>query len=157
MKLADYLQQERISLQMKAKSKEEAIKELCELVKGIPEISDVEKFLQDVFEREKVQTTGIGDGVALPHARSDAAKGIFIAFGRSDEGVEFDSMDGKPVHLLFLIGTSKNSVSVYLKVLARLSRFLREEWFRKKLMSAKDAQEVLEIFREAEKDEPPIA
>jgi PTS system nitrogen regulatory IIA component len=109
---------------------------------------DFDLFLEDVFERERLGTTGIGDGIAIPHARTDAVDQLVIALGRSARGVEFESLDGKKVKLLFLMGTPKGSVSHYLKILAQLTRLLKEGTFRDKLLEARDKEIVVSLFRE---------
>lgn len=150
MKVVDLLKKELIKMQIQSKDKEGAIKELLELMKGQPEVVDWEKFLHDVYEREKLGSTGIGDGIALPHARSEGVKKLIIAFGRNFQGINFDALDGKPVSLIFLIGTPKDDVGTYLKTLAHLSRLLKKEYLRRKLLSAQTPKEVLQAFEEVE-------
>lgn len=152
MKIKDYLKEDRMSLNMKARTKEEAVKELSTLLKNAPEISDFDLFLKDVFERESLKTTGIGSELAIPHARTDAVKSFVIAFGRSAEGVEFDSLDGKPAKLIFLMGTSKGkNLNGYLEILARLTRLLQHESFRKALLQASSPKEIIDEFNKIEK------
>ncbi|MBW2045679.1 MAG: PTS sugar transporter subunit IIA [Deltaproteobacteria bacterium] len=152
MKIKDYLKEERISLNIKARTKEESIKELSILLKDTPEISDFDLFLNDVFERESLKTTGIGGEVAIPHARTDAVKSFVIAFGRSTEGVEFDSLDGEPAKLIFLMGTPKGrNLNGYLEILARLTRLLQRESFRKALLQASSPKEIIGEFNKIEK------
>ncbi len=146
-KISETLKEERIILELKSTSKKEAIRELALVLKGAPEISDFDKFLEDVFQREVLGTTGIGQGVALPHARSEVVNKFAICFGRSKKGIDFGALDEEPVHLIFLIGNPKEDVQNYLKTLAHLSRLLRKEDFREKLIEAKDAKEIIEIFR----------
>jgi fructose-specific phosphotransferase system IIA component len=145
MKILDYLREERMLLELKARTKDEAIRELATLLRDAEEIADFGAFLTDVFEREKLATTGIGNEAAIPHARSDAVNRFVIAFGRSREGVEFDSLDGKPVKLIFLMGTPKEKqLGDYLKVLAHLSRILRARSFRDSLLEASDPEGIKE-------------
>ena len=101
-----------------------------------------------VFEWVKLETTGIGDEIAIPHARTDAVNQLIIAIGRSTNGVEFESLDGRKVKLLFLMGTPKGSVSHYLKMLAQLTRLLKREPFREKLLEAQDGETVVKLFKE---------
>lgn len=151
MKIKDYLKEDRILLNLKAEKKEEAIKEIATLLKDAEEITDFEAFLKDVFERENLGTTGIGHEVAIPHARSNAATGFVIAFGRSPEGVEFDSLDGKAAKLIFLMATPKEKdLSVYLMTLAHLSRLLQKEYFRNLLLQASSQKEIIDHFKKVE-------
>jgi fructose-specific phosphotransferase system IIA component len=151
MKIGDYLEQDRISLDLKAHSKEEAVKEIAALLKSAEEIVDFDTFVKDVFDREKLGTTGIGNEIAIPHARTDAVKEFVIAFGRSSEGVEFNSLDGKPAKLIFLIGTQKEkNLNNYLKTLAHLTRLLKRESFRSLLLKASSPKEIIDEFKKVE-------
>ena len=145
-----YIRKELINLNLISERKEDAIKELARLMEVTQEIVNFDRFLEDVFERERLGTTGIGDGIAVPHARTDAVSQLVIALGRSEPGVEFESLDGKKVKLLFLMGTPKGSVSHYLKILAQLTRLLKEDTFQDKLLEAKDEEAVISLFRKVE-------
>lgn len=152
MGIGDYLKEERILINLKAHNKEESIKEISRVLKDAKEIVDFNAFLKDVFEREKLGTTGIGDGIAIPHTRTDSVKDFVIAFGRSSEGVEFNSLDGKPAKLIFLMGTHKEKdLSNYLKTLAHLTRLLKHEFFRSSLLKASSPKEIVDAFKKIEK------
>lgn len=152
MKVRDYLREKQILLELKAKDKEEAIKEIVALLKDAKEITDFGAFLKDVFEREKLTTTGIGHGIAIPHARTNAVKDLVIAFGRSCEGMEFNSVDSKPAKLIFLLGTpKKEGLGNYLKMLARLTKLLKEESFRNLLLKATSPKEIIDEFKKVDK------
>ena len=146
----DYIQKEFVNLNLISGRKEDAIRELAQLVENAQEIADFEHFLEDVFERERLETTGIGDETAIPHARTDVVSRLIIAVGRSTHGVEFESLDGRKVKLIFLMGTPKGSVSHYLKILAQLTRLLKREPFREKLLEAQDGEMVVKLFRGSE-------
>ena len=148
MEVKDYVKKELINLNLLSEKKGDAIRELAQLMEGTGGIVDFERFLEDVFERERLGTTGIGDEIAIPHARTDAVSQLIIALGRSARGVEFESLDGRKVKLLFLMGTPKGSVSHYLKILAQLTRLLKEGLFREKLLEAQDGERVVALFRE---------
>ena len=150
LEIKDYIRREFINLNLLSERKEDAIRELAQLMRGAQEVVDFERFLEDVFERERLGTTGIGDGIAIPHARTNAVGQLVIALGRSARGVEFESLDGKKVKLLFLMGTPEGSVSHYLKILAQLTRILKEGAFREKLLKAQDAEAVVTLYREIE-------
>jgi len=152
MRISDYLKEEMICLNLKATGKEEAIKELGSLIRKAKEITNYEKFLKDVLEREKLNTTGIGEGVALPHARTDAVTGFVIAFGRSENGIDFEALDRKKAKLLLLMGTPRKAgLDEYLVLLAHLTRLLKRESFRKSLLKAENPAEVIDIFKKFEK------
>jgi len=151
MKFCDCLREERTNIQIKARTKAEAIRELAEVVRGADEVTDFDGFVRDVFEREKVESTGIGNRVAAPHARTDTVNTFVIAIGKSEAGIEFDSIDGDPVKVVFLMGTPKSPLGDYLKVLAHLMRVLKERNFVDDLINAESAEQVIECFREVEK------
>ncbi len=152
MKISPHLKPERILLQIKSNKKEDTIKELVALIKDSSEIKDSEKFQEDVFEREKIGSTGIGNGIAIPHARSEAVKEFVIVFGRSDIGVDFDAVDNEPVKLFFLMGTPKEkNINNYLKILAHLSRLLTKKALREALLKASTPEEIIKEFEKVEK------
>ncbi|RKY39790.1 MAG: hypothetical protein DRP76_03040 [Candidatus Omnitrophota bacterium] len=151
MKVSPFLKEERIILELKAKTKEEAIKEVASLLKDASEIINLDDFLKEVFEREKIGSTGIGKGIAIPHARTDNVKKFVIAIGKSEKGIEFQAVDKRPVKIIFLMGTPKEEgLDEYLKILAHLMRLIDKEAFRSSLFSAKTAKEIIEIFKSAE-------
>ena len=150
MEVKGYIREELINLDLLSEQKDDAIRELVQLMENAEGMVNFERFLEDVFERERLGTTGIGDGIAIPHARTDAVDQLVIAIGRSARGVEFESLDGKKVKLLFLMGTPRGSVSHYLKILAQLTRLLKEDTFRDKLLEARDKERVVSLFREIE-------
>ncbi len=152
MRISDYLKEEMICLNLKATGKEEAIRELGSFIRKAKEISNYEMFHKDVLEREKLTTTGIGEEVAIPHARTDTVTGFVVAFGRSENGVEFDSLDRKKAKLIFLMGTPKTAgLDEYLVLLAHLTRLLKGESFRESLLKARSPAEIIDIFRNFEK------
>ncbi len=147
MKVLKHLNKDLIRLDLKASRREEAIRELGEAMQGVRGVKDQGRFMNDVIDRERLGTTGIGNGVAIPHARSDAVDRLVIAFGRSRKGVEFDSLDGKPATLIFLMGTPTSNVQPYLRTLAHLSRLLQKEEMRNSLLEAKDASGIMKVFK----------
>ena len=151
MNVSRYLRKEQVCLELEATQKEGAIGELANFLRRAREVADFDTFLKDVYERENLATTAIGNGIAIPHARTDAVKDFVIAFGRSQAGVEFNSLDGKPATLLFLMGTpKKKGLGEYLKMLAHLTRLLKNEAFTRSLRKASDARAVVEAFRKVE-------
>lgn len=150
IRISEALCKEAIILDLKAREKVAVIKELTSALVEIKLISDEELFLADILKRENLESTGIGLGVAIPHARSKAATELIITFGRSSKGVDFNSLDGKPSHLVFLIASPEDQKSQYIMALARLSKILRREDTRVKLSEASSSDEVLDILTQAE-------
>lgn len=150
MKLSKFTEEDLIAFELQSEDKESVIIELVDLVSKSKMIRDRDDLLKDILERENLVTTGIGYGVAFPHAKTKAAKGIVIAFGRSDAGLEFDAMDKKPVHLFFLIAAPEDAIGAHLNVMARLSFLMRAEETRAKLMEVKSPGELLTILDSVE-------
>ena len=151
MRISDYLKENVIKLDINALEKEDAIIELGEMLREAEPVEDFDSFMRDIFEREKLYTTGIGNEVALPHARTDNVSNFVIALGRSKDGVNFNAIDQQPVKLIFLMGTPQNSgMQSYLHILAHLNRLLQKGSFRQNLINAGSAAEIIEIFKKAE-------
>lgn len=151
MKISELLRTETINADLKAKWKNEALAEMVDAMIKIQNGLDREEVIRVLLEREKLGSTGIGDGVAIPHGKLKGLKDLFISFGRSRSGVEFDSMDGKPVNLIFLLIAPEESVGVHLKTLARISKLLKNASVRQRLAGASDKQEIFDIILEEEK------
>ena len=150
MKISDHISEKTICLALENTTKDDVIRELAELLKESEYVTNFDVFLKDVFEREKLGATGIGNGIAIPHARTDAVHNIIIAFGRSSQGIDFNGVDKKPAKLVFLMGTPKKDVNKYLQVLAHLTRLLKKESFRQQLLEAQNADEILNAIKEIE-------
>ena len=146
MKLMDFLISGAIEPDMKSTTKTDAINELAVLLKKEGAIADEHAVAEVVLEREELGTTGIGEGIAVPHGKSDTVDKLVAAFGRSERGIDFESMDNQPVHLLFLLVAPKATAGPHLMALARISRLLKNRDFRKSLMDAKDKAELLKMF-----------
>ena len=151
MLLSKLLKENCIILDLKSKEKMAALKEIVDNLEEKQEIPDKKDFLRAMVEREKMKSTGIGRGIALPHAKTESLKKPVIAFARSKEGIDFKSLDGRPVHLIFALGSSEMQVNFYLEALARLASLLRNEKFRQSLIEAKDSSEVLKVIKDIEK------
>ena len=146
MKLSKFSEENLIIFDLNSKSKDDVISELVELVNSSNMVTDKETLLRDIKERENLVTTGIGYGVAFPHAKTKSVKGIVIAFGRSVEGIEFEAIDHKPVYLFFLIAAPEDAIGAHLNVMSRLSYLMKSEENRQKLMKATSPGEVLELI-----------
>ncbi|RUA07811.1 MAG: PTS sugar transporter subunit IIA [Fusobacteria bacterium] len=149
-KITDYITEDRILLDLKAKNKKEVLLELSQLLGTSDSIDDYVVIEKALIEREKLGSTGIGKGVAIPHAKTDFAKKLTIAFGRSNNGVNFNSLDGEDVNLFFVFASPLSDSRVYLRILARISRLIREDKFRTKLINATSPQEILDIIASEE-------
>lgn len=150
MKLSKFTEESLINFSLKGKSKDEIIQELVDLASKSKLVKERDELYQAVVEREKLVTTGVGYGVAFPHAKTKAVKGILIAFGRSSAGVDFEAMDKKPVHLFFLIAAPEDAIGAHLNVMARLSYIMKSEKVRDKLMQTQSPKELLEIIDSVE-------
>jgi len=152
MRLSDFINKRLVVLNLQAKGKKETLEELAALLAGQRIIPNREKLVSVLMERENLGSTGVGNGIAIPHAKTDLAKKIIIAFGRSDKGIDFDSLDKKPVYLVFLIIAPEDAHETYLRVLARISRLLHEEKIRKELRAAQTPRQVINSIRKEEKE-----
>lgn len=146
MKLSKFCDETLIKFNLKSESKDDVIEELVDLVSSSNMVKDRDQLLTDVRERENLVTTGVGYGVAFPHAKTRSVKGIVIAFGRSKEGVRFDAMDHKPVNLFFLIAAPEDAIGAHLNVMARLSYLMKSEKNREKLLEASSPGDVLALM-----------
>jgi mannitol/fructose-specific phosphotransferase system IIA component (Ntr-type) len=147
MTIENYFKKEFCLPDLKAGTKEGAIREICAhlLDKGI--CTDKDKFIGKILDREKLGSTGVGEGVAIPHAHIDCLNGLVVGFARSVKGLDFESHDAKDVHLIFLVGSNPENLNDYLNVLADISSgVLDNERLRKKLIGAKDLDEIVELF-----------
>ena len=152
MKLLDFLDKGRIVPRLRATDKEGVLAELTEVLVATQKIKGSRDAIQVLLEREKLGSTGIGEGIAIPHGKLKELKEVVAVFGRSVEGVDFDSMDGSPAKLFFLLMAPENSASTHLKALARISRLLKDRAFREELLQAVSQDELFEIIaREDEK------
>lgn len=150
MKISELLNSQAIVADLQAKDKTKALAELTEtLISCEPDLNreDVIAVLQ---EREKLGSTGIGDGVAIPHGKLAGIPELKLVFGRSHSGVDFESMDGQPAYLFFLLIAPEESVGVHLKTLARISKLLKDSIVRKKLMDAVDQNEIYQVILDEE-------
>ena len=146
MRISELLQKESIALGRKPQDKADAIGQMVELLAKSGSLEDKKKFKQAILERERLSTTGIGEGIAIPHGKSSAVKRAALAAMVVPQGVDFASADGAPVHLLFMIAVPEEGAELHLEVLERLAAMLLDEDFRKRLTAAKDAAEFLHIL-----------
>lgn len=136
---------------MKCTTKEEAISELIDLFKNDDRVKDTESILNSVLEREKIMSTGVGKGFAIPHAKTNSVTEIIAAFGKIDNPIDFQALDDQPVNLVFLLVGKENLVGPHIKLLSRISRMMNIEDFRESLAKATTAQEIYDLFATEEK------
>ena len=151
MNIMGFLDDRAVTTNLRAQSnKEEVIRELAQLLVNAGSIKekDVNKLIQTLMKRESLGSTGIGQGVAIPHGKSDCVNKLVAAFGVSRPGVSFDALDGEPVSLFFLLIAPEDSAGPHLKALARISRLLKDRHFRESLRSAADEKTLIKIIRE---------
>jgi len=151
MKLVDVLYEDCILPSLKAKDKEGILTEMVDYLKDKLPGLDKDLALKALFAREKLGTTGIGHGVALPHGKLRGINEIRVFFGRSKEGIDFKAIDKHPVHLIFLIIAPENSAAAHLKLLACISRILKSVDLRERLLKAPDPSSIYKIISEADK------
>ena len=149
MKFSDFICKDAIRTHLEADKKESVIRAMVTSLMEAKKIDkkDFESIVEAILKREELGSTGIGDGIAIPHGKFRDLEDLMISFGRSRKGIDFSATDGKPVHLFFLMVAPENSAGQHLKVLARISRLLKDEAVRRKLMAAKSATELYDVIR----------
>ena len=150
MKISELLDENLIELNLKGEVKEEALAEMVELLKEEDKITDKDKFYQTILEREQEGTTGLGRGVAIPHGKSNVVNDLALVVGRSKEGIDFNSRDGQPVHLFFMVADYEGHSPEYLKMVAQLTRNVRQDDYREELLQADSEKEIIEITKNHE-------
>jgi len=151
MKISDVLEIELISNKIPGTDKEEVLNNMIELVSKSSKVRDKEKIRDAIFNRERIMSTGVGKGFAIPHGKTDGITDMVAAFGITENEIDFESLDGEPVRLIFLLVGKENLVGPHLKLLSRISRLLNSEDFRTKLLNAKSPQEIYNLFESEEK------
>jgi PTS system nitrogen regulatory IIA component len=149
MKILDVLDKRLIVPEIASKTKEGVLRELVHVLAQVEKVSE-DRMIEILLERESLGSTGIGEGVAIPHGKSKEVKKILASFGRSLPGMDFQSLDGKPTHLFFLLIAPEDSAGMHLKALAQISRLMKDQTFRKRLMDAHSAEEIYSLFSEGE-------
>jgi PTS system nitrogen regulatory IIA component len=150
MKIVDLLNPAAIASDLKATEKNEVLAELTDAILKVENGLDRDEVIKVLQERERLGSTGIGEGVAIPHGKLKDLRQLVISFGRSLDGVDFDSMDGKPAHLFFLLIAPEESVGVHLKTLARISKLLKNPAVRDRLLKAPSSEELYQIIADEE-------
>ena len=146
MKIMDIFSKEHIIDGLQSKTQRDVLKELSGVFLQGEINFNHEDTVNTLLEREKLGSTGIGDGIAIPHGKLTDIDDLIVSFGRSREGVEFNAMDGKPAHIFFLLLAPENTTGRHLKALAKISKMLKDNTFRKKIMEAKSKDEIYMII-----------
>ncbi|MDR3610091.1 MAG: PTS sugar transporter subunit IIA [Ignavibacteriaceae bacterium] len=150
MKVSELLRPEFVIAELSGTKKEDVINELIDLFKNDPRVTDLEKVRSAVLEREKIMSTGVGKGFAIPHGKTGSVTEILAAFGKTTRPIDYQSLDSQPVHLVFLLVGKDNLVSTHIKLLSRISRMMNKDEFRKSLIDATSNIEIMELFRTEE-------
>ncbi|OGQ72371.1 MAG: PTS fructose transporter subunit IIA [Deltaproteobacteria bacterium RIFCSPLOWO2_12_FULL_60_16] len=148
MKIADLLTASRIIPSLKAADKKGALKEMADWMAREDPALDARRLFDTLLEREKISTTAIGEGVAIPHGKAPGVKQVRGLLARSSQGVDFDSLDGGLTHLFFVLVAPEDSAADHLKALARISRLLKDSDFRLRLMKEKSGAEIFAVIKE---------
>lgn len=145
MKIVEFLRPDAVIARLSGQSGQAVLSELCRPLAAIQKV-DGQRLLETLLDREKLGSTGIGEGVAIPHGKVPGLPGLMACFGRSVEGVDFRAIDGKPTHLFFALFAPENSAGAHLKALARISRIFKNPSFREAIARAADEAELYRLI-----------
>ncbi|OGR83387.1 MAG: hypothetical protein A2902_03025 [Elusimicrobia bacterium RIFCSPLOWO2_01_FULL_64_13] len=148
MNLLDFLPDRAIRIDLKSQTKKEVLKDLVEILVEAHHISNPDGILEALLEREELGSTGIGQGIAIPHGKSDSVTEVVAALGISKRGIDFDALDGEPVYLFFMLVAPSNAAGIHLKILAKISRLLKDKFFRQALRESKSPEELTKLIRD---------
>ena len=151
MKLIDVLKIEHLAIDLQVENKVDCITKMVNLLQNDERVTDLNIVLNTVLDREKIMSTGVGNGFAIPHGKTDAVNTIIAAFARLKEPIDFEAFDGEPVKLAFLLLGKENMVGPHIRLLSRISRMMNKEEFRQSLMEAQSSEEIYKMFFEEEK------
>jgi fructose-specific phosphotransferase system IIA component len=151
MRICDILPVKHIKAEIAGIDKNQVIEEMIDLLSDEFSVEVIDELKKAVIDREKIMSTGVGKGFAIPHAKTSSIEGIVAAFGKSSKQIDFQSLDGEPVHLVFVLIGKDNLVGPHIKLLSRISRMMNKDEFRTSLLNAKTEEEIYSIFDEEEK------
>ena len=152
MKISDILSTDVIEVNLEVKDKEDSLKKIIDVASRSGRITDLKKVTETIYEREKLGSTGVGKGFAIPHGKTDAIQDIVAAFVITKNPIDFDSIDGEPVRFIFLLIGKETLLNTHIKLLSRISRLMNKDEFRSRLLEAKTSEEVLKMFKEEEQN-----
>lgn len=150
MKIMDFLDKKAVKLDLESIEKEDVLKELVDVLADVHDIGDKKTVVKALVERESLGSTGIGQGIAIPHGKTDKVKELVAVLGISQKGVNFEALDGEPVYIFFLLVAPKDTAGPHLKALAQISRLLRDTYFCDLLKRCKSADEAYELIQREE-------
>lgn len=150
MKVFELLDEKFILTDFKSDDKEYVINELIDLYKENDKVNDIEIVRTAILDREKIMSTGVGKGFAIPHGKTNAVNDVIAAFGKTTRDIDYDALDGNPVHLVFLLVGRDDMVSKHIKLLSRISRLMNKDEFRERLINSNSKEEIINIFKEEE-------
>jgi len=151
MKVSEFLSNNCIKIGLQSKTKKEVLEELVDVLVSAGKVKDKMKVLQVLIDREELGSTGIGQGVAIPHGRTDDVENPVAVLGLSREGIHFDTLDGDPVNIFYLLLAPQSESGTHLKSLARISGLLKDKYFRKNILDCQSAEGILEVIASEEK------
>ena len=151
MKIIDVLRKEAILVDLKSVDKKGVLEELVEPIARSAGLES-EVLVKVLMDRERLGSTGIGGGIGIPHGKLKNLEPLLLGFGLSRKGVDFESMDGRPTHIFFILITPENSTGLHLKLLARISRILKNDILKERLLGATDREEILDIIKEEDEE-----
>ncbi|MFA5114841.1 MAG: PTS sugar transporter subunit IIA [Candidatus Omnitrophota bacterium] len=144
--LSSLLQEKLINLEFEGRNKKEIIEELVDLVAKSGKLKNKKAFLKSILEREKLGSTGLGNGVAIPHAKSKVVKGFVLVFGRRDNGIDFGALDGERTYLFFSLASPEEEVGGHLKVLSEIARLIKDKFIVENLKKAQTKKDIIRII-----------
>jgi len=152
VKLSDVLAKERIIINLDGRDKYDVLEKMVHVTRTSEKVTNETDLLRKVIEREKIKSTGIGGGIGIPHAQTSGVTDIVACLGISEQGIEFNAVDGKPVHLVFLIATKERTDSKYLGLLSRIARLFIDESFKQRIIKSNSPEEIMSLIIEKEKE-----
>ncbi len=150
MILSEICHQSCISLELSSRSKADVLREMAELAAKSGKIQSVDSLIDSLLEREAIKTTGVGGGIAIPHATASGVEGLVLALGVSKSGFDFDALDRKPVHLIFLLAGEPRLQTSFLSILSKISRYFRDLDFRGQVLDASSPEEIFTLIQDRE-------
>lgn len=150
MKISDILNEKTVSVNLDAADKNDAINKMVDLANHSGKVLNLERVRECVFDREKLVSTGVGKGFAIPHGKTNEISDVVAAFGITTTPIDFDSIDSEPVRFIFLLVGKDSLLNVHIKLLSRISRIMNKDEFRGKLLLAKNSADVMKLFEEEE-------
>lgn len=150
--ICELLRDGAVRVRLPGRSKQEVLRAMLGLLESHPSVTDFDEVCSAVFRREEMMSTGVGKGLALPHAKTGSVKGIVAAFATTAHPIEYEAIDGVPVNMLFLMISTERAKSQHIKLLSRVSRLMNEDAFRSRLLEAQQPEDVLQVFQEGELD-----